>query len=175
MTEPLRIVPLGGVGEVGKNMTLIEYGDDAIAIDCGLMFPENDMLGIDLVIPDTTYLLDNPELLKAILLTHGHEDHIGALPYLLKDLKAPVFGTPFTLGAALHEEIRPGLVTGPGVNRNTAVGGLQTLDSLEGRSSGIVDGLFDGFSLAHTATGVNTGPSGFVWKADEMRIGIAVE
>ena len=98
MTEPLRIVPLSGVGEVGRNMTLIEYGDDAIAIDCGLMFPENDMLGIDLVIPDTTYLLDNPDLLKAILLTHGHEDHIGALPYILPENPAPLYATRLTQG-----------------------------------------------------------------------------
>ena len=98
MKEPLRIVPLSGVGEVGKNMTLIEYGDDAIAVDCGLMFPENDMLGIDLVIPDTTYLLDNPDLLKAILLTHGHEDHIGALPYILPDVSAPLYATRLTQG-----------------------------------------------------------------------------
>lgn len=98
MTESLRIVPLGGVGEVGRNMTLIEYGDDAIAIDCGLMFPENDMLGIDLVIPDVTYLLDNPELLKAIFLTHGHEDHIGALPYILPQLSVPLYATPLTRG-----------------------------------------------------------------------------
>ncbi len=98
MTEPLRIVPLGGVGEVGKNMTLIEYGDDAIAIDCGLMFPENDMLGIDLVIPDTTYLLDNPRLLKAIFLTHGHEDHIGALPYILPEMPVPLYATRLTQG-----------------------------------------------------------------------------
>ncbi|NJN93238.1 MAG: ribonuclease J [Anaerolineales bacterium] len=98
MTEPLRIVPLGGVGEVGRNMTLIEYGDDAIAIDCGLMFPENDMLGIDLVIPDVTYLLDNPELLKGILLTHGHEDHIGALPYILPQVSAPLYATQLTRG-----------------------------------------------------------------------------
>jgi ribonuclease J len=98
MTEPLRIVPLGGVGEVGRNMTLIEYGDDAIAIDCGLMFPENDMLGIDLVIPDVTYLLDNPELLKAIFLTHGHEDHIGALPYILPQVSAPLYATQLTRG-----------------------------------------------------------------------------
>lgn len=98
MREPLRIVPLGGVGEVGRNMTLIEYGDDAIAIDCGLMFPENDMLGIDLVIPDVTYLLDNPELLKAIFLTHGHEDHIGALPYILPQVPVPLYATPLTRG-----------------------------------------------------------------------------
>ena len=98
MTDVLRIVPLSGVGEVGKNMTLIEYGDDAIAIDCGLMFPENDMLGIDLVIPDTTYLLDNPGLLKAILLTHGHEDHIGALPYVLAEVPAPLYATKLTRG-----------------------------------------------------------------------------
>jgi ribonuclease J len=98
VTEPLRIVPLSGVGEVGKNMTLIEYGDDAIAIDCGLMFPENDMLGIDLVIPDTTYLLDNPDLLKAILLTHGHEDHIGALPYILPEIPVPLYATRLTQG-----------------------------------------------------------------------------
>jgi ribonuclease J len=98
VTEPLRIVPLGGVGEVGKNMMLIEYGDDAIAVDCGLMFPENDMLGIDLVIPDTTYLLDNPELLKAIFLTHGHEDHIGALPYILPDMPVPLYATRLTQG-----------------------------------------------------------------------------
>lgn len=98
MTEPLRVVSLGGLGEVGKNMLLIEYGDDAIAIDCGLMFPESDMLGIDLVIPDTTYLLDNPELLKAIFLTHGHEDHIGALPYILPQVPAPLYATRLTRG-----------------------------------------------------------------------------
>ncbi len=98
MSESLRIVPLGGVGEVGRNMTLIEYGDDAIAIDCGLMFPENDMLGIDLVIPNVTYLLDNPELLKAIFLTHGHEDHIGALPYILPQVPVPLYATPLTRG-----------------------------------------------------------------------------
>jgi ribonuclease J len=98
VTEPLRIIPLSGVNEVGKNMTLIEYGDDAIAIDCGLMFPESDMLGIDFVIPDITYLLDNPGLLKAIFLTHGHEDHIGALPYILPEISVPIYATRLTQG-----------------------------------------------------------------------------
>ncbi len=98
MTDTLRITPLGGLGEVGKNMMLIEYGDDAIAIDCGLMFPEHDMHGIDLVIPDITYLQDNPDLLKAIFLTHGHEDHIGALPYILPEVPVPLYATPLTRG-----------------------------------------------------------------------------
>jgi ribonuclease J len=96
--EPLRIVPLGGLGEFGLNMMLLEYGDAAIAIDCGLMFPGADLLGIDLVIPDVSYLLEKKDSLKGIVLSHAHEDHVGALPYILNHFSVPIFGTRLTLG-----------------------------------------------------------------------------
>jgi ribonuclease J len=96
--EPLRIIPLGGLGEFGLNMMLIEHGDAAIAIDCGLMFPGADLLGIDLVIPDISYLMEKKSRLKGIVLSHAHEDHVGALPYFLNHLSVPIFGTRLTLG-----------------------------------------------------------------------------
>ena len=98
MDKVLSVIPLGGLEEIGMNMTIMEYGEDMIIIDAGLMFPEEDMLGIDFVIPDFTYVLENRDKVRAIFLTHGHEDHTGALPFLLREIRVPVYGTPLTIG-----------------------------------------------------------------------------
>jgi ribonuclease J len=97
-TEELLIIPLGGLGEIGKNLTVFRYGDDIVILDCGLAFPDEDMLGIDLVIPDMTYLMENKDKIRAVVLTHGHEDHIGSLFHLLRQVDVPVYGSRLTLG-----------------------------------------------------------------------------
>lgn len=96
--DPLKIIPVGGLNEIGKNMTILEYKDEILVVDCGLSFPEDEMYGIDIVIPDLTYVIKNAHKVKGIFLTHGHEDHIGAIPYLLKSISVPIYGTRLTLG-----------------------------------------------------------------------------
>jgi ribonuclease J len=100
MANKLRIIPLGGLGEVGKNMMVLEYGKNIIIIDTGIMFPENDMLGIDFIIPDFNYLADKKDMVRGIILTHGHEDHVGGLPYVLQEIRAPIYAAKLTRGLA---------------------------------------------------------------------------
>ena len=98
MAKTVRVAFLGGVGEIGKNMTALEYGDDIIIVDCGVEFPREDSPGIDAIIPDITYIKENLHKLRGVVLTHGHEDHIGALPYYAEELDTSIYGTPLTLG-----------------------------------------------------------------------------
>lgn len=121
----IRLVPLGGLGEIGKNMMVVEIGGDLAIVDAGVMFPEEDMPGVDLVIPDITYLLDNASRVKGIFLTHGHEDHIGGVPYVLRHLNVPVYGTRLTLGLLRVKLIEHGLERGADLREISAGQRLQ--------------------------------------------------
>ncbi len=112
----LKIIPLGGLDEIGKNMTVFEYGNDMLILDCGMAFPDEELLGIDIVIPDYTYVLKNKNRLRGIVLTHGHEDHIGALPYLLKEINVPVYGTNLTLGLVQNKLKEHNLLSNTNLN-----------------------------------------------------------
>ena len=115
MSKNLKVIPLGGLGEIGKNMTVIEYGRNQIIVDCGVMFPESDLFGIDLVLPKFDYILKNQGTLRGLVLTHGHQDHIGGVSYLLNQLdasfgKLPIYGTDLTLGMLERKLIEMGLL-----------------------------------------------------------------
>lgn len=155
----LKIIPLGGVCEIGKNMTAFEYGDQILVVDCGLMFPDEEMLGVDIVIPDITYLLENAEKVQGIILTHGHEDHIGALPYILRQINIPIWGTKLTLGlvkSKLDEynltEVTEMNTVAPGQRFDIGVFDIETIR--------VTHSIPDGMGLAiHTPAGtvVHTG------------------
>src|SRR5438046_6653004 len=145
--EPLKIIPLGGLGEFGLNMMLLECGGAAIAIDCGLMFPGADPLGIDLVIPDVSYLLENKQNLKGIVLTHAHEDHIGALPYILKHLSVPIFGTRLTLGL-LDNKLREHHLEDTADIREITAGQLWQLAPFQLEGIRVTHSLMDCLALA---------------------------
>lgn len=115
-SKKIKIIPLGGLHEIGKNMTLFEYGSDLIILDCGLAFPDDDMLGVDMVIPDITYLQKHKNRIRGIILTHGHEDHIGAIPYVLKEFNVPVFGTKLTLGILKNKLSEHGILNSTKLN-----------------------------------------------------------
>ena len=112
----LKIIPLGGLGEVGRNMMLYEYENSAIIVDCGSMFPDNDMLGIDYIIPDFQYLRSRKDKIRGIIITHGHEDHIGAIPHLLQEIQAPIYGTALTLGLVKVKLARRGMLENASLN-----------------------------------------------------------
>ena len=155
----IRIIPLGGLGEIGKNMTVVEYDNDMVIIDCGLGFPEEDMPGIDLVIPDITYLEMNKNRIRGVLLTHGHEDHIGAIPYLLRTINPPIYGTPLTLGIIRNKLEEHTLQWDPDL-RTVNAGDRVRLGAMEAEFIHVNHSIADACALAiHTPLGtvVHTG------------------
>lgn len=162
MDNTLSVIALGGLEEIGINMTVMEYGDDMIIIDAGLMFPTEDMLGVDFVIPDFTYVLENRDKVRGIFLTHGHEDHVGALPFLLKEIRVPVYGTPLTIGL-VREKLKEHKLDDVELNtvnpRDIIAAGAFTLEPIRVTHS-IVDGV---------AYGIRT-PAGLVVHTGDFKL-----
>jgi len=155
----VKIIPLGGILEIGKNITVIEYEDDMILVDCGLGFPEDDMLGVDLVIPDITYLEKNKEKIRGLVITHGHEDHIGGIPYLLKQINVPIYATKLTVGLITNKLEEHNLVRSTKM-KEVQPGQTITLGSMKVEFIRITHSIPDACSLAiHTPVGtiVHTG------------------
>jgi ribonuclease J len=153
-SHKLHLVPLGGLGEFGMNCMAVRYGDDIIVIDAGLMFPESELLGVDIVVPDITYLIQNREKVRGILLTHGHEDHIGALPWVLTELKVPIFGTEFTLALVENKLEEHGLLDEADL-REIRAGSRFTLGPFTINPIQVTHSIVDCVALAvHTPLGV---------------------
>jgi ribonuclease J len=161
--DPVKIIPLGGLGEFGLNMMLLEYRGQAIVIDCGLMFPGADLFGIDLVIPDISYILENKIALQGIVLTHAHEDHIGALPYILKQVQAPVFATRLTLGL-LKNKLKEHRLDGTADLREIAAGKPWQLGAFKLEGIRVTHSLMDCLAIA-----VDT-PAGVVIHTGDFKI-----
>lgn len=152
--KPIRIIPLGGLNEIGKNLTVFEYEDDAVILDCGMTFPDDDMLGVDIVIPDITYLHKIADRIRGIVLTHGHEDHIGALPYVLKEFSVPVYGTRLTLGILKNKLKEHGILNQTKLNTINA-GDRVRLGSFTAEFIHTNHSIADAVAIAlHTPSGV---------------------
>jgi ribonuclease J len=152
--EKLKIIPLGGLGEIGKNITAFEYDNEIIVIDCGVSFPDEEMYGVDLVIPDITYLKNNAEKVKGIFLTHGHEDHIGSLPYILKQLNVPIYGTKLTLGIVENKLKEHGILSSCDLH-NVNAGEIIELQNLKVEFIRVTHSIADSCAIAiHTPIGV---------------------
>ncbi len=150
----LKIIPLGGFEEIGKNLTVFEYEDDIVILDCGVAFPDEEMLGVDLVIPDMTYLYKNREKIRGLIITHGHEDHIGAIPYLLKDINVPIYATKLTLGILTHKLEEHGLMKTAKLNV-TKPGQIIKLGSIKAEFIRTNHSIADAVAIAfHTPVGV---------------------
>jgi len=159
----LSIIPLGGLGEIGLNMMAVRYGEDVIVIDAGLMFPDEEMLGVDIVVPDLTYLKQVRENIRAVILTHGHEDHIGALPYLLKDIPVPVYGTKLTLGLAENRLREHGVLTSADLRCITSRQKVQ-IGKMDVEFIRVCHSVVDGVALAITT------PVGVVIHSGDFKI-----
>ncbi|HEY8531630.1 MAG TPA: ribonuclease J, partial [Limnochorda sp.] len=148
------VIPLGGLGEIGKNMTVIESQGEILVIDAGVMFPEDEMPGVDLVIPDITYLVERKDRVRGIILTHGHEDHIGALPYVLRQLNVPVYGTRLTLGL-VEAKLEEHQLLGEARLREVRAGEARTIGRFEVEFIHVNHSIADDVALAiHTPAGI---------------------